>query len=103
MKIKKGDKVIVIAGKDKGKEGTVLKVFRKENKVLVEGINKVKKHQKPSAQNETGKIVEIEKPIHVSNVMVIDPKTKKGTRIGYTTDKKGKKVRITKKSGTILD
>lgn len=103
MKIKKGDKVIVIAGKDKGKEGTVLKVFRKENEVLVEGINKVKKHQKPSAQNETGKIVEIEKPIHVSNVMVIDPKTKKGTRIGYTTDKKGKKVRITKKSGTILD
>ncbi len=117
MQIKAGDTVVVIAGKDKftkDKKGNmvpttakVLSVFPKTNKVLVEGVNKVKKHQKPTQQNQTGSIVEIEAPIHVSNVMVLDPKTNKPTRIGYTTvkakDGSEKKVRITKKSGTILD
>lgn len=79
MKIKTGDKVIVIAGKDKGKEGRITKVLKKENKVIVENVNIIKKHQK-SDGNTSGSIVEVDAPIHASNVMLIDPKTKKGTR-----------------------
>lgn len=102
MNFKKGDKVVVIAGKEKGKEGAILKVLKKENRVVVDNLNKVKKHIKPNGQN-AGSIVEMEAPIHASNVMMIDPKTKKRTRIGHTTDKKGKKVRVAKKSNEILD
>ena len=103
MKIKKGDTVMVIAGKDKGKSGRVLKAMPKENKVVVEGVNIVKKHQKPTGMTEGG-IVEKEAPIAASNVMIIDPKTKKRTRIGHTTDTKtGKKIRITKKSNEKID
>ena len=102
MKLKTGDKVVVIAGKDKGKEGSITKVLRNENKVVVEGINVAKKHVKPNGQT-AGSIVDIELPINASNVMIIDPKTKKPSRIGHTTDKNGKKIRIAKKSNSNLD
>ena len=102
MNFKTGDKVVVISGKDKGKEGKITTVLRKENKVVVEGINIVKKHVKPNGQN-TGSIVEVEAPIHASNVMMIDPKTGKRTRIGHTIDKKGKKIRVAKKSNESLN
>ncbi len=101
MNFKTGDKVVVIAGKDKGKEGKIVKTLKSENKVIVEGINMVKKHVKPNG-NSTGSIIEMEAPIHASNVMILDPKTNKRTRIGHTTDKKGKKVRCTKKSNEII-
>ena len=113
MQIKAGDTVVVIAGKDKFTKdkkgnlipttGKVLKVFPKENKVLVEGVNKVKKHVKPNQANQTGSIQEVEAPIDASNVMILDPKANVRTRVGYTTNEKGVKVRVTKKSGTILD
>lgn len=96
MKFKVGDKVLIIAGKDKGKEGKILKTFKKENKVIVEGLNIVKKSTKPDGVNSGG-IVEKEAKIDASNVMHIDPKTKKRTRISYVVED-GKKVRITKKS-----
>ena len=102
MNFKTGDKVVVITGKDKGKEGTITKTLRAENKVIVEGVNIVKKHMKPQG-NQPGSIVEVEAPIHASNVMIIDPKTKKGTRIGHEIDKKGNKIRVSKKSNSALD
>lgn len=102
MNFKVGDKVVVIAGSNKGKEGKIIKTLRKENRVVVEGVNIIKKHQKPTGANAGG-IIEMEAPIHASNVMIIDPKTKKRTRIGHTTDKNGKKIRITKKSNETLD
>jgi len=97
MNLKKGDKVVVIAGKDKGKQGTIIDILRKENRVVVEGVNIVKKHVKPTG-NTPGSIVEREASIHASNVMIVDPKTGKRTRIGHSTDKNGKKIRIAKKS-----
>ena len=102
MKIKQGDKVVVIAGKDKGKEGKVIQTLRLEDKVIVEGVNIVKKHIKPNG-GENGRIAEIEAPLHVSNVMIIDPKTKKGTRVGHSTNKDGKKIRVSRKSNEKLD
>ncbi len=102
MKIKQGYTVQVIAGKDKGKQGIVNKTFAKTNQVIVEGVNLVTKHVKPSQTDSEGGRIEVEAPIHVSNVMVVDPKSKKPTRLGYTTDKNGNKVRVTKDSNTIL-
>ncbi len=102
MNLKVGDKVIVIAGSNKGKEGSIKKVLTKENRVIVEGVNIVKKHQKGNGQ-ETGGILEIEAPIHASNVMLVDPKTKKPTRIGHSIDKNNKKIRISKKSNEKFD
>ena len=103
MNLKVGDKVVVIAGSDKGKEGKIIKTLKNENRVVVEGVHIVKKHQKPTGA-ETGGIVEVEAPIHASNVMIIDPKTKKRTRIGHDTDSKsGKKIRVTKKSNEKID
>ena len=102
MNFKVGDKVIVIAGSSKGKEGKIIKVLRNENRVVVEGVNVVKKHIKPNGQT-AGSIVETEASIHASNVMIVDPKTGKATRIGHTIDKKGKKVRVTKKSNSTID
>lgn len=103
MNFKIGDKVVVIAGSNKGKEGKIIKVLRGDNKVIVEGVNLVKKHKKGNGQ-ETGGILEIEAPIHASNVMMIDPKSKKRTRIGHTIDEKSnKKIRIAKKSNEKLD
>ncbi len=101
MKIKTGDKVVVIAGASKGKEGKITKVLN--DKVLVEGVNVHKKHLKPKNNNGTGEIVEVERPIHRSNVMLVDPKTKKPTRIKIELDKNGKKVRISKKSNEKID
>ena len=102
MNFKTGDKVIVISGKDKGKEGKITHVLRKENRVVVEGINVVKKHVKGNGQT-AGSITEVEAPINASNVMIIDPKTKKPTRIGHKVNKDGKKIRVTKKSNSNLD
>ncbi|WP_153125744.1 50S ribosomal protein L24 [Peribacillus tepidiphilus] len=102
MHVKKGDKVVVISGKDKGKQGVILEAYPKKNRVLVEGVNIVKKHSKPSQANPQGGIISQEAPIHVSNVMPIDPKTGKPTRVGYKTVD-GKKVRIAVKSGESLD
>jgi len=102
MNFKTGDKVIVIAGKDKGKEGKIIKIFKADSKVVVESINMVKKHNKATG-DQPGSITDVERPIHISNIMIVDPKTKKPTRIGHTTNKAGKKVRCTKKSNEILD
>lgn len=101
MNFKTGDTVLVIAGKDKGKEGKIIKVLRDKNKVVVEGVNIVKKHIKGNGQS-AGSIEEMENPIHASNVMIKDPKTGKRSRIGHTIEK-DKKVRISKKSSTKLD
>ena len=102
MHVKKGDKVMVITGKDKGKTGVILAAYPKKDRVLVEGVNIVKKHSKPSQLNPQGGIITKEAPIHVSNVMVLDPKTGEPTRVGFKVED-GKKVRIAKKSGELLD
>ena len=112
MYIKAGDTVAVIAGRDqfvtdkKGKTtrktGRVLKVYPRTDRVLVEGVNKVKKHQRPTQANDKGGIIEKEAPIHVSNIAIVDPKTGKPTRVGYH-EVNGKKVRYAKKSGESLD
>ena len=101
MKLKKGDKVVVIAGSNKGKEGTITKVL--DEKVIIECVNLRKKHLKPKNNNGTGEIIEQEAPIHASNVMIIDPKTKKPTKIKKVIDEKGKKIRISKKSNEKID
>ena len=101
MKLKKGDKVVVIAGANKGKEGKITQVL--DDKVIVEGVNVAKKHLKPKNNNGTGEIVEVERPIHRSNVMLVDPKTKKPTRVKIDFDKNGKKIRISKKSNEKID
>ncbi len=100
MYLKKGDNVRVMAGKDKGKEGTISKILPKQNKVIIENINLAKKHQKPGF-GVTGGIVAIEMGIDVSNVMLIDPKTKETTRIGFEV-RDGQKVRVSKKSGELI-
>ncbi|AVQ97662.1 50S ribosomal protein L24 [Oceanobacillus picturae] len=102
MHVKKGDKVKVISGKDRGKEGTILEVNPAQERVLVEGINMMKKHAKPSQENPQGGILNQEAPIHASNVMPIDPKSGEPTRVGYEV-RDGKKVRIAKKSGEAID
>ena len=101
MKIKKDDKVIVIAGKDKGKTGSVVKVFPASDKVLVSGVNMYKKHTKARRAGEIGQIVEKSMPLHVSNIMILDSKTGKGTRIGSKVVD-GKKVRVAKKSNATI-
>ena len=104
MKIKRGDKVVVIAGKDKDKEGKVLLVDRKNNKVVVEGVNQIKKHQKPNAMNQTGGIITKEAPIDASNVMYLH--NGKASRLGYKIEEvNGKRVkkRIIKKTGEVID
>ena len=100
MKIKKGDQVIVITGRDKGKTGEVLKSMPKDNKVLVQGINLVKRHQKPTQENAGG-IQTKEAPIHVSNVALIDPKSGKATRVGFKIVN-DQKVRVAKRSGEVI-
>ena len=107
MKVKVGDKVKILAGKDKGKEGTVTVTLKKKDKVVVGGINMVKKHMKPNHQNETGGILETEAPIHVSNVAFYDSKSKSAAKLGYkvSVDENGKKtkVRVNKKTGAEVD
>jgi large subunit ribosomal protein L24 len=102
LKIKKGDKVVVIAGKDKGKTGEVLKVLPTEARVVVQGVNVMKRHTRPAMGNPGG-IVEKEAALHISNVAHIDPKDQKPTRIGYRLLEDGKKVRFAKRSGEVLD
>ncbi|MBR6262525.1 MAG: 50S ribosomal protein L24 [Prevotella sp.] len=99
LHIKKGDKVIVLAGDDKGKTGKVLNVDREKMRATVEGVNIVTKSTKPSAKNPQGGFVKVEAPIHISNLSLIDPKTKKATRIAIKVNADGKKVRIAKSSG----
>ena len=101
MKIKKDDKVIVITGKDKGKTGTVTKVFPELSRVVVSGVNMQKTHKKARRSGEKGQVVEKNAPIHVSNIMIIDKETGKGARIGFKL-MDDKKVRITKKSNSTL-
>ncbi|MBT4384783.1 50S ribosomal protein L24 [Candidatus Peregrinibacteria bacterium] len=101
MKIKTGDNVVVITGKNKSMTGKVMKVLLKSNKVVVEGVNKVTRHVKKTKER-AGQKIQFEAPIHVSNVMLIDPKDKKRSKIGYAVDSKGKKSRISKKSNTQL-
>ncbi|MEY4480253.1 MAG: ribosomal protein [Bacillota bacterium] len=103
LHVKKEDTVIVITGKDKGKKGRVIEAYPRQNRVLVEGVNLVKKHAKPSQANPQGGILNQEASIHVSNVMLIDPKSGKPTRVGYKVLENGKKVRVAKKSGEIID
>ena len=102
QKIKKGDKVVVLAGRDKGRTGEVLKVMPKENRVLVRGVNLVRRHQKQTAQTEGG-IITKEAPIHVSNLAIADPKDGKPTRVGFRIQEDGKKVRVAKRSGELID
>jgi large subunit ribosomal protein L24 len=100
--IRKGDKVIVISGSDKGKQGSVLKVFPKENRALVQGVNVVKRHQRQTQSQQAG-IVTKESPIHLSNIALTDPKTGKATRVGSKTLSDGRRVRVAKKSGEVID
>ena len=101
LKIKSGDTVRVIAGEHKGSEGQVLKVNREKNKAIVEGVNLVSKHEKPSAKNPQGGIVKKEAPIHISNLSLIDPKSKSVTKVGFKVEG-DKKVRVSKKSNQVL-
>lgn len=100
-RLKSGDNVIVIAGKDKGTKGKITKVFRDDRKVIVEGVNVCTKHKKPS-MNDAGGIVKFEKPIHASNVMLLDPTNDAPTRVGVKIVD-GKKVRFSKRTGAIID
>jgi len=100
--IKKGDRVIVTTGRDKGKKGEVLKIFPKETKALVAGVNVVKRHQRQTQSQQAG-IVTKESPIHLSNIAHVDPKSGKATRIGSKTLSDGRKVRFAKKSGEVID
>ena len=102
MKVKKNDTVIVIAGKDKGKSGKVLRAMPKENKVVVEGVNIQTKHAK-ATRTTPAEIKHLEGPIDASNVMYYDTKAKKASRIGYTVEKDGSKVRVSKKTGNVID
>jgi len=101
LKLKKGDEVIVIAGKDKGKTGKITKMYLDIFKAIVSGVNKVKKHQKPD-NNQAGGIIEKEMPIHISNLAFYDTSSKKGVRIGFKFDQKNKKIRINKSSGKTI-
>jgi len=100
--IRKGDKVVVITGRDKGKKGSVLKVFPKEDRALVQGVNIVKRHQRQTQTQQAG-IVSKEAPVHLSNIAHVDPKSGTGTRIGFKTLGDGRKVRFAKKSGEVID
>jgi len=101
-KIKKGDKVVVLTGRDKGRSGDVLKVFPSENRAIVQGINMVKRHQRQTP-NEEGGIINKEAPLHLSNLAIADPKDGKPTRVGFQTLKDGRKVRVAKRSGETID
>lgn len=101
MHLKKSDKVQVLAGKDKGKQGVILSIIAKKDRVIVEGINMIKKHAKPSNDNPQGGILNIEAPIHMSNVALLDPKSGKPTRVGYKIVG-DEKVRVAKKSGEVI-
>ena len=102
FRLRKGDDVVVISGRDKGKTGSILQVIRSEDRVIVDGINMVKRHTRPS-QNQPGGIVDKEAPIHISNVALADPKDGSATRVGYKFLEDGRKVRVAKQSGEVID
>jgi large subunit ribosomal protein L24 len=102
-KIKISDEVVVLSGKDRGRKGKIAKIWRDEGKVLIEGINKVKKHVKPQGKNKPGGIIEVEKPIAASKVMIICPSCQKPTRVGFKSTGKGEKYRVCKKCGGLID
>lgn len=102
LKIKKGDRVMVLAGRDKGKTGEVLRVFPTENRALVQGVNVVKRHQKQTAQSEGG-IINRESKIHISNIALIDPKDGKPTRVAMKINEDGSKSRVAKRSGEVIN
>jgi large subunit ribosomal protein L24 len=101
-KIKKGDKVVVLAGRDRGRDGEVIRMFPVEQRALVRGVNMVRRHQKQSAQSEGG-IISKEAPIHLSNLAIADPKDGKATRVGFKFLDDGRKVRFAKRSGDLID
>jgi len=101
-KIKKGDRVVVLVGKDKGRSGDVIKVFPEQSRAIVQGVNMVRRHQRQTAQQEGG-IIAKEAPIHLSNLAIEDPKEGKPTRVGFTFLKDGRKVRVAKRSGETID
>ena len=103
QRLRQDDRVVVVAGRDKGRQGRILKVFREDNRVIVEGINVVRKHQSPTNKNPEGGIIEKEMPIHESNVMLWDDDAEAPTRVRFQTDDEGKKARVTVKSGKVLD
>jgi large subunit ribosomal protein L24 len=106
MRIKKGDKVMVVSGDDKGVQGEVIRVLPRDNRIVVSGVNIVKKHQRPRQGGRSqvqGGIIEFEAPIHVSNVMLVDPKANEPTRVNVRRDDAGKRVRVAKKSGADID
>ena len=101
-RIKKGDSVMVLAGKDKGKTGQVLTVLNQESRIIVQGVNMVRRHTRPSAQT-TGGIIQKEASLHVSNVAHVDPTTREATRVGFRVLEDGRKVRYAKRSGEVID
>lgn len=102
-KLKKGDPVIVLTGRDKGRKGEILKVFPKEFRALVRGVGIVTQHRKPTRANEEGQLIRKEAPIHLSNLAFVDPKTSQPTRVGFKTLDDGRKVRFAKLSGDLID
>lgn len=102
MKIKKGDRVVVLSGKDRGKEGVVMRALPKEEKVIVEGVNVAKKHQRPTRMTMQGGIIDKDMPLHVSNVAIISPGDGKPTRVAYRFDDDGQKIRICRRTGAEL-
>jgi large subunit ribosomal protein L24 len=102
LKIKKGDRVVVLAGRDKGKRGEVLQVIPQDNRALVQGVNVVRRHQKQTPQQDGG-IVAKEAPIHISNIAIEDPSDGSPTRVGYKVLDDGRKVRVAKRSGELID
>lgn len=103
-KIRQGDDVVVVTGKDKGRRGSVLRVVENGARVVVEGVNMVKKHQKPNPMiGRTGGIIEMEKPVDISNVMLFNPASEKGDRVGFKTLEDGRKVRYFKSNGEVVD
>ncbi len=102
QKIRKGDKVVVLSGKDKGRTGEVLRVMPKDDKAVVRGINQVRRHQRQT-QSQEGGIITKEAPIHLSNLALVDPKDGKPTRVGFRIEKDGSKVRVAKRSGEVIN
>ncbi len=102
MRVRRGDNVVVISGRDKGKTGEVLRVDRERNRVLLQGVNMVKRHQRPT-QTSPGGINDFEAMIHASNISLVDPKTDKPTRVGFKTLDDGRKVRVAMRSGEVID
>ena len=102
QKIRKGDKVVVLAGKDKGRTGEVVRMMPKDDKAVVRGVNMIRRHQKQS-QTQEGGIITKEAPIHLSNIALVDPKDGKPTRVGFIFQKDGKKVRVAKRSGEVIN